>query len=197
MADPITLRNVRFGYCSLFQLNQNGKYSVRILLPKSNTEAKALLDAARARAIEEGVNQKWGGQRPPVMADFLHDGDGPRPSDGAPYGEECHGCWVFEASTKRKPRVVDRNVQDILDPTQVYSGMWGNVSVNIYPYNNNNIKKGIACGLNHVQKVNDGDPISGGITAEEAFKPVTNEAPATGSSGGVDPITGAPLPLGF
>lgn len=195
MANPITLRNVRFGYCSLFQLNKNGKYSVRILMPKSNTEAKALLDAARAEATEAGVNQKWGGLRPPVIADFLHDGDGPRPSDGAPYGEECHGCWVFDASTDRKPRVVDRNVQDILDPTQVYSGMWGNVSVSLYPYNNNG-KKGIGCGLNHVQKVNDGEPISGGITAEEAFKPV----PATenaGPAGGVDPITGAPLPLGF
>ena len=122
-------------------------------------------------AIEAGVPKAWGGVRPPQPAMCVHDGDGVRPSDGMPYGEECKGCWVFTASSKDAPFVVDAQVQKIIDPTQVYSGMWGNVNVAFFAYNSNG-KKGIGCALNGVQKVRDGEPLSGRVTAEEAFPPV-------------------------
>lgn len=216
---PITIENVRFSYCNLFQPQQRpgqteAKYGTTILIPKSNSQAKAVVDAEVTKAIEAGVNKKWNGVRPPQPAICVHDGDGPRPSDGQPYGEECRGCWVLTATSKNQPFVVDANVQHIINPTEVYSGMWGNVSVNFYAYNNNG-KKGIGCGLNGVQKTGDGEPLSGHITAEEAFKPV----PTTGNFGGntpgapvapvytpptaapVNPITGQPyaptMPLGF
>lgn len=205
----VTINNVRFSYCNLFQPKvrpgQKPKYSVTVLVPKSNTEAKAAIDAAIAEAIEYGVSKCWNGFLPPQPAICVHDGDGPRPSDSQPYGEECRGCWVFTASSKEKPGVVDANVQRIIDPTEVYSGMWGNVSVNFFPYNSSG-KKGIGCGLNHVQKVRDDEPLSGFVTVEEAFKPVGSvsnpggygiPAATTNPGGGVDPITGAPLPLGF
>ena len=212
----ITIKDVRFSYCNLFQpqarQGQEPKYSVTILVPKTNTAAKALCDQAVAQAIEKGVVSKWGGVRPPQLSICIHDGDGVRPTDGQPYGEECKGCWVLSATSKLRPYVVDAQVQDILDPTQVYSGMYGNVSVNFFPYNSNG-KKGIGCGLNGVQKVRDGEPLDGRVTAEEMFQAVASLAatgvcsadiPATlgaaysaGSpySAGfaVDPITGMPI----
>lgn len=179
-----TLNDVRFSYCNLFQPkapinNPNGepKYSVTVLVPKTNAAAKAAMDAAIQEAIQAGVNAKWNGQMPPVPNVCVHDGDGVRPSDGMPYGEECRGCWVFTASSKQAPFVVDANVQNIMDPRVIYSGMWGNVSVNFFAYNQAG-KKGIGCGLNGVQKIRDDTPLSAHVTAEEAFKPAAPAAPA-------------------
>ena len=198
---PTTLNDVRFSYCNLFQAkppanNPNGeaKYSTTVLVPKTNAAAKAAIDAAIREAIQAGVSKSWGGVQPPTPALPIHDGDGPRPSDGMPYGEECRGCWVFTASSKQPPFVVDANVQNIMDPRAVYSGMWGNISVNFFAYNQAG-KKGIGCGLNGVQKTRDGEPLSGGITAEEAFKPAAATPaygqPATPAYGGAMPATPA------
>lgn len=196
----VTINDVRFSYCNLFQPkapfnNPQGepKYSVTVLVPKTNTAAKAVIDNAIAQAIDAGVSSKWNGVRPPQPAICVHDGDGPRPSDGSAFGEECKGCWVFTASTKNPPFVVDEYVQNIIDPTKVYSGMWGNVNVTFFAYNNAG-KKGIGCGLNGVQKIRDGEALGGQITAQEAFKPVGTPpaaAPAYAPPA-VDPITGQP-----
>lgn len=197
----VTINDVRFSYCNLFQPkapfnNPQGepKYSVTVLVPKTNTAAKAVIDNAISQAIDAGVSSKWNGVRPPQPSICVHDGDGPRPSDGSAFGEECKGCWVFTASTKQPPFVVDEYVQIIIDPTKVYSGMWGNVNVTFFAYNNAG-KKGIGCGLNGVQKIHDGEALGGQITAQEAFKPVGTPpaaAPAYAPPA-VDPITGQPV----
>lgn len=197
----VTINDVRFSYCNLFQPkapfnNPQGepKYSVTVLVPKTNTAAKAVIDNAISQAIDAGVSSKWNGVRPPQPSICVHDGDGPRPSDGSAFGEECKGCWVFTASTKQPPFVVDEYVQNIIDPTKVYSGMWGNVNVTFFAYNNAG-KKGIGCGLNGVQKIRDGEALGGQITAQEAFKPVGTPpaaAPAYAPPA-VDPITGQPV----
>lgn len=182
----IRIDNVRLSYCNLFQAkppfnNPNGapRFSVTILVPKTNLEAKAAIDQAVAQAIDEGVSACWGGIRPPQPAICIHDGDGPRPSDGMPYGDECKGCWVFTASSKEDypPQVVDRQVKTIIDPTQVYSGMWANVHVSFYAYNNSG-KKGIGCGLNAVQKVRDDDPLTGRVNAKDVFSALPQETAA-------------------
>ena len=65
--------------------------------------------------------------------------------------------------------IVDRHLNKILDPTQIYSGMYANVCVNMYPYLYNG-KKGIGCGLGPVQKTADGEAFGGGApTAASVF----------------------------
>lgn len=207
--NAITVEGVRLSYCSLFQPkppfnNPQGdpKFSVTILVPKTNTAAKALIDQAVAQAIEAGVPAKWGGVRPPQPAICVHDGDGPRPSDGSAFGAECRGMWVFTASCKpeRPPFVVDGNVQPIIDPTQVYSGIWANVSVTFFPYNAAG-KKGVGCGLNGVQKVRDDEPLGSTVTAQDAFKPVgtqdpvMNAGPAYGAPAAPQPGMGYAVPM--
>ena len=205
MSNPITIEGVRFSYCSLFQPtaphnNPNGdlKYRTTILLPKDNARAKALIDQAIAQATEEGVNKKWGGVKPPMVPNPVYDGDGTRPSDGAAYGPECKGCWVFTASSSNAPFVVDAQVQPIINPVEVYSGMYGNVNVTFYPYFGGG-RKGVGCGLNGVQKVNDGEPLSGSrVTAESAFSAVQSQAaPAYGSPALSAPSGGYPAPGGY
>ena len=159
---------VRLSYVALVlprnDQNGNPKYSVTVLLPKSDVQTKMAIDRAIAEAIEEGKKGKWSGLVPPNVPTPIHDGDGVK-QDGSPFGPECRGHWVFTASTnadpsRPKPEVIDVNLQPILDASQIYSGMYGRVSVNFAPYFSVG-KKGIGCYLNHVQKLADGEPLAG------------------------------------
>ena len=182
--DPkrVVTGEVRLSYVHLFQPyaknpNDVPKYSVTLLIPKSDVATKQRIDAAIQAAINEGINSKWNGTKPPVVAIPIHDGDGVRPSDGMPFPEECKGHWVMTASTKLQPQVVDLNIQPIIDQTEVYSGMYARVSIRFFPYNANG-KKGIGCGLGNVQKVRDGEPLGGRTSAADdfgSFAPVSQQ----------------------
>lgn len=163
---------VRFSYVALLNprndLNGNSKYSVTALLPKSDIQTKQAIDAAIAQAIEEGRNGKWNGIVPPVVPTPIHDGDGVKDS-GEPYGDECKGCWVFTASTnadptRPRPEIVGPDLQPIMSAAEVYSGMYGRLSVNFAPYFSAG-KRGIGCYLNNVQKLEDGTPLGGSRTS--------------------------------
>lgn len=172
----VVLKNVRISYEHLnspYAQNpgQEPKYSATILVPKSSVENRAKIDAAIAAATER-ARAKFGSAFPASPKISVHDGDGTRPSDGQPFGEECRGCWVFTASSKQRPEVVDASVQPILNPAEIYSGMYANVGVTFFGYNAPQ-NKGIGVGLETVQKIADGEPLGNGrASAEEDFTPV-------------------------
>lgn len=179
--EPVTTGRVRLSYEHLLEPYANqgspdAKYSGTFLIPKSDTGTKAAIDAAIREAIIAGVSGKWSGVQPPQVPVPIHDGDGVRQS-GEPFGPECKGCWVITASSKQKQDVVDENMQDILDRTQVYSGMYCRVALSFFAYNSAG-KKGIGCGLGPVQKLADGEPLGGRISAEQAFGNVPAYIPA-------------------
>ena len=171
-ANQMTTNKVRLSYVHLdkpFVRNQGeaGKYCTTILMPKSDTDAKARLDAAKQAAIQKGITDKWNGVMPPVVADPVYDGDGVRPN-GEPFGPECKGHWVFTASSSSPVPVVDANQNPIINSTEVYSGCYARVCVSFFPYNSNG-KRGIGCGLEAVQKLEDGEPLGGGVSVADAF----------------------------
>lgn len=192
----VTTGKARLSYEHLFapyahQQNQESKYSVTVLIPKSDVATKSRIDAAIAAATQNGVSKCWNGVKPPIVAIPVYDGDGVRPTSGEPFGAECKGCWVFTASSKQPPQVVDLSLNPIINASEVYSGCYARVNVNFFPYNSNG-KRGIGCGLNCVQKLEDGEPLGGCVSAAEAFgapmaTPVNPAAPYN-----VDPITGMP-----
>lgn len=163
---------VRFSFVNLLKPKPgpNGgeeKYSVTILLPKSDVATKQRIDAAIEAAKQVGKSKVWNGVIPPMVAIPIHDGDGVKPSDGMPFGEECKGHWVFSASTKvdQPPQLVDINTNPIINPTEVYSGMYGRIAVNFGPYANSG-KKGIGCYIStNVQKTRDGEPLGASAPA--------------------------------
>lgn len=169
------VQNVRLSYVNVFKPYSNSpeqapKYSSTILLPKSDLASKQSLDAAIQAATQKGLNEKWNGVMPPVVANPIHDGDGVK-QDGTPFGDECKGCWVFTASSNadRQPQIVDRNVQPILDQSQIYSGVYANVAINVFPYIHTG-KKGVGFGLTHIQKVRDGEVLGGApVAADKVF----------------------------
>lgn len=200
----VTTGVCRLGYVHLdkpysMKPGDEGKYSVQILIPKTDAQTVGALTQEIEKAKEYGLANKWNGAAPPNVPTPIHDGDGVK-DNGEPYGEECRGCYVMNASASasNKPRVVDLNLQDILDPSEIYSGMYGRVSVNFYPYNYNG-RKGIGCGLNHVQKVKDGNVLGGQkVSAEDAFSDaaiddIADAAAKTNVKAAVDPLTGQPL----
>lgn len=198
----VTTGRVRMSYVHLFkpyayQPGQEEKYQVTVLVPKTDTDTMARINAAIAAAKQRGTADKWGGQLPPICPTPVYDGDGVRPSDGLPFGPECKGHWVFTASARAEypPEVVDRMGNPIISQSEVYSGMYGRVNVSFFPYAFGG-KKGIGCGLGPVQKLEDGEPLGGSApTAAQAFgAPQGAAAQAFGGAvPAIDPITGLPL----
>ncbi|MEF2767121.1 MAG: DUF2815 family protein, partial [Dorea phocaeensis] len=175
-ATNVTTGKARLSYVHLFKpyaavQGQEEKFSVTILVPKSDTDTMARIHAAIEAAKQKGTAEKWNGVCPPIVPTPVYDGDGVRPSDGMPFGEECKGHWVFTASAKADypPEVVDKMGNPIINQSEVYSGMYGRVNVNFFPYSYSG-KKGIGCGLGPVQKLEDGETLSGGhVSAAQAF----------------------------
>lgn len=163
---------VRLSYCHLITpraQEQGGKlkYSVTLLIPKSDVATKQKIDAAIQAAIQEGVASRWNGARPVQPPIPIHDGDGLK-TTGEPFGEECKGHWVMTASSEQKPQIVDAFLNEIINATEIYSGMYGRVSIRFFAYASNG-KKGIGCGLNNVQKLEDGVPLGGRTNANDDF----------------------------
>lgn len=176
----VTTGQVRLSYVHLFtpyasKQGQEAKYSVTILLPKSDIATKQRIDAAINAAIQEGISSKWNGVRPPQVKNPIWDGDGVR-QNGEPFGPECKGHWVFTASTRQQPAIVDLNLNPIINQSEIYSGIFARVNINFFPYFNSG-NKGIGCGLGPVQKIADGEPLGGQMSAEAAFG---NDAGAIG-----------------
>lgn len=193
----VTTGRVRLSFVHLFkpyafQPGQEEKYSVTVLVPKTDTDTMARVNAAIETAKQKGVSDKWGGVLPPVVPTPVYDGDGVRPSDGMAFGPECRGCWVFTASAKADypPEVVDRMGNPIINQSEVYSGMYGRVNVTFFPYTYGG-KKGVGCGLGPVQKLEDGEALGGSApTAVQAFgTPQVQMQPQTR----INPVTGQPM----
>lgn len=179
----VVTEKARLSFVHLFtpyahQPGQEAKYSCTVLVPKTDTVTKAKIDAAIEAARQEGLAKTWGGAVPPNLPIPVYDGDGVRPN-GEPFGPECKGHWVFTAGSKQAPQVVDAGVNPILDQSEIYSGIYGRVSVNFFPYFAAG-RKGIGCGLNNVQKLADGEPLGGRSTAAEDFG-APQAAPAAGT----------------
>ncbi|MBN6205565.1 DUF2815 family protein [Ralstonia pickettii] len=171
----IVTGEVRFSFVSLLKPREDQyggapKYSATILVPKTDTATKAKIDAAIEAAKQKGKAEKWNGVIPPVVAVPIHDGDGVKPSDGMPFGDECKGHWVFTATTgvDYPPKVVDAQLNPIMDATEVYSGMYGKIALNFNPYSFQG-KKGIGVYIStNVQKTRDGEPLGASAPAADS-----------------------------
>ncbi len=177
--------------------NADPRYSVTLLIPKTDVAVKENIDASIEVAATDAQAKLWGGVRPPVMPTPIHDGDGVR-DNGTPYGPECKGCWVITASSKQKPQVVHQSdINTELAPQDIYSGMYARVTINFFGYSQAG-RRGIGCGLGNVMKTRDGEPLAGGASAAADFAGIgqTVSAPAQNpmgiQPGMVNPLTGQP-----
>lgn len=146
---------------------QNGtaKYSVVLLIPKGDTKTYEAIRAAEEAAIQIGIQKKWGGDRPHKLASLIHDGDTEADLKQNP---EYAGHWYMSVSNTQRPGVVDKNLQPIMDGSDLYSGMWVLAALNAYPYNTSG-NKGVSFGLNNLVKWRDDEALAGSASAESDF----------------------------
>ena len=166
MATKVITGKVRASFVHIFEPQSvNGsepKYSCSFIIPKSDTETIGKIQAAIEEAKQNGVS-KWGGKIPPNLKLPLRDGDIDR-SDDPNYA----GAYFVNANSNERPGVVDRRRVPITDPLEVYSGCYVRASITFYPFNTNG-NRGIACGLQNIQKWCDGEPLNGRVRAEDEF----------------------------
>ena len=143
----ITGPDTRWSYANVWEPKSiNGgtpKYSVSLIIPKSDTKTLTKIQAA--------------------IKTPLRDGDTERPDDPA-YA----GCYFVNANATSAPGIVDVDRNPILTRSEVYSGVYGRASITFYAFNSSG-NRGIACGLNNLQKVRDGEPLGGKASAESDF----------------------------
>lgn len=167
----VRLGEVRFSYTAVFQPKKNddgtpSKYGVCIIIPKEDTETVNLVKEAIDAAKQRGKMEKWGGKIPANVKSCLRDGDIDREDD-----EAFAGCYFLNASSRNKPGVKvleDGVVSDALDEEDFYSGCYGAVTLDFFPYESSG-NKGVGAGLNNVIKTRDGERLSGGRGADEDF----------------------------
>lgn len=173
----ITGVNTRWSYANVWQAKSiNGgtpKYSVSLIIPKDDVATVNKVKAAIQAAYEEGGSKlKGNGRTVPdlsVIKTPLRDGDTERPDD-----EAYKNCYFINANSATAPGIVDVDRQPIIDHSEVYSGVYGRASINFYAFNSNG-NKGIACGLNNLQKIRDGEPLGGKSRAEDDFADIDDD----------------------
>ena len=161
----------RLSYANLWEPKSiNGstpKYSVSIIIPKSDTRTIAKIKAAIEAAYREGETKlKGNGKTIPALTAIktpLRDGDKERPDD-----EAYSASYFLNANSGTAPGIVDSACETIFERSQIYSGVYARASVNFYAFNSNG-NKGIACVLSNIQKLRDGDPLGGKSRAEDDF----------------------------
>ena len=167
----ITGVNTRWSYANVWEPKamEGGKpkFSVSLIIPKSDTVTVGKIKTAIEEAYRDGQSKlKGNGKSVPALSTLrtpLRDGDLERPDDPA-YAN----AYFVNANSTTAPGVVDANRNEILDKSEVYSGCYGRASISFYAFNANG-NKGIACGLNNLQKIKDGEPLGGRASAESDF----------------------------
>ena len=167
----ITGPKTRWSYANVWQPKSiNGgtpKYSVSLIIPKSDTVTVNKIKSAIQAAYEEGESKlKGNGKSVPSLKAIktpLRDGDLERPDDDA-----YKNSYFVNANSTTAPGIVDADRQPIIDTSEVYSGVYGRASINFYAFNSNG-NKGIACGVNKLQKISNGEPLGGRSRAEDDF----------------------------
>ena len=167
----VTGPRMRFSYCHIWEPKSiNGgapKYSVSLIIPKSDTRTVAKIKAAIETAYAEGESKLKGNSRTvPPLASIktpLRDGDVERPDDPA-YAN----AYFINANSATAPGIVDADLNPVLTRSEVYSGVYGRASITLYAFNSNG-NRGIACGLNNLQLIRAGEPLGGKASAESDF----------------------------
>lgn len=160
---------VRFCYANVFEpfaMDEGAtpKYSICILIPKSDEATVKKINKAIEAAKQAGKAKlaDKNGRIPSSIKSPLRDGDEERGDDPA-----FEGMWFLNANSTRKPSIVDRDLNPIMSRDEFYSGCFGRASINFYAFNVSS--KGIAAGLNNLQKLEDGESLMGGSSAEDDF----------------------------
>lgn len=171
----VVVENTRLSYVSLLEpkANLSGvlKYSASVIIPlELNGKPNPMIKVVKG-AVETAMNQAVAAGKlkevmKPGVASPLRDGT-------AEYNMEkrdvsYNGSLFFNANANDRPSLVDSRMSPIMDPAEVYSGMWAHVAVSFY-YTDKGGSPKVAVGLNHVMKIRDDTRLDGRTDVTQAF----------------------------
>ena len=167
---------VRFSFCNVFEArafgdNNDPKFSVMLLIPKSDVGTIERCKKAIDAAAQKGLSTKFGGKLPPILKTTFKDADKDTDQDGEVFAKKWDytaNHYIINVSSKNQPQLVDANLNPIINPVEFYSGCYGRASINFFAYNNQG-NKGVSAGLNNLQKLEDGESLGSFTTAEQDF----------------------------
>lgn len=151
-----------------FAEGQQELYSVTMLFPKGESDISDMKKIAI-----EAKKDKWGNKPPKKLKTPFKDGDAEEYSDYDGY----ENMIVVRCTSKWKPGIVDRKLQNITDESEFYSGCWARATVQAFAYDN--IGKGVSFALQNLQKLDDDDPFGGKAKAEDDFDDEMSEKSET------------------
>lgn len=145
------------------------KYSVVMLFyPAKFSKKEAAQFKAMKALLSEACDIKFSKpldemKKNPSFKRGLRMGEEKPDLDG--YGE---GCVFATASSKMQPGLIDRDRSPIMRPEDFYPGCWARATLTAYGYDNKS--KGVAFGLQNLQKLGEGESFSGRTAADEDFE---------------------------
>lgn len=158
-------------YVSVFSpkedLSGRKRYSAAVLIRKDDKKTLDRYHAAiKSMLSDEDTVRRLGGKKVLNRANMpLHDGDTEREGD-----PNFAGCYYINAKANEEypPKVLSRNLEDITDKEEIYSGVYAQAVLSLYPYNQSG-NQGIGAGLLAIRKIKDGKPISGNSVSDSDF----------------------------
>jgi len=166
----ITGPNTRWSYVNAWEPKSvnGGKpcYSITLIISKYDITTLNKIREAIKFTYEEELNKLKGrDENPPKLEDIknpLRDGDKERPFDPA-YKDS----FFLNATSKFAPSILDKDFNPITEHKEVYSGVYGKASISFYAFcqykeNKDGVeecKRGIACNLNNLMKIRDGESL--------------------------------------
>jgi len=182
-------------FCSILQARQrkdkagkdqgDPKFEITLIFDE-DTDLRAMKKAAQEVGIEKfGVKFPEMVKKGKYLWPFVDNADMVNDDDEPITGFENPGTKV-KFKTKDKPGIVDGDAEPIMDKSEIYDGMRARVSCRPFAYDNES--KGVAFFLINVQKLGDGDRLSGDPAAEDDFKPAKKASKGKGKSSEVDDL---------
>lgn len=158
----------RLSYLNLFTpravyQGQRLKYRLCLLIDKEDKETIDIINKAIEGAVKIG-RSLWGDETPSEIKLPLRDGDKEKPEN-----EEFKGHYFLNSSSNLKPGIVDKGLVEIKNPDEIYPGCYGRASLSFYPFSQEGVH-GVACRLQNLQKLEDGEPLYLQPKPEEDFK---------------------------
>ena len=149
------------------------KYSASLIIPKSDKTTLKKIREAIQIAYKEGEAKLRGSGNSVPPLDKIHnplrDGDEDKPEDPA-----YRNAYFVNASNKHQPKLYDRNLNEIMDPRELYSGIIGRAGITFFAYNKGG-SKGITCGLEGIKKLRDGTPLGERNKVKDSFEGLDEE----------------------
>jgi len=183
MSTKVLTPEFRVAFPAVFQpkrndLNGKDEYSL-IALFKKGDDLTALKKAAQEALIKKfgKDNSKWPCQPNQMRSPFRDQGDRAKVNTATgekelPQGYEA-GAFYLNLRSNQRPGVVDQDVNEIIDTAEFYGGCYARAMINAYAYDNKG-NRGIAFGLNNVQKLRDGESFGARSKPQDDFQAVEN-----------------------